>query len=268
MDLLHGADLRRLLIATGIQCWLQAQGSGYIVNYMVSFLRDSGTSNVFPYIMGLNFVYYGGILTGHVFPDTFGRRPVIILSSAANAVFMIVIASVNTAVSPATAKSGATSVAFLFLWQLSSGVISPLIWIISTEAAPSRNRERVLSVALFVSFGVSLLITSVSPYLQDEGYGNLGARIVSVIRVTNPFASNNGTNKFPGFHLGRWIDLDSDLVVLHRPRNQGSDFGADGLPLLRRHSDEKVQRLPVPGGDIASCREGRAWAYHHRNYDF
>lgn len=268
MDLLHGADLRRLLIATGIQCWLQAQGSGYIVNYMVSFLRDSGTSNVFPYIMGLNFVYYGGILTGHVFPDTFGRRPVIILSSAANAVFMIVIASVNTAVSPATAKSGATSVAFLFLWQLSSGVMSPLIWIISTEAAPSRNRERVLSVALFVSFGVSLLITSVSPYLQDEGYGNLGARVVSVIRVTDPFASNNGTNKFPGFHLGRWIDLDSDLVVLHCPRNQGSDFGADGLPLLRRHSDEKVQRLPVPGGDIASCREGRAWAYHHRNYDF
>jgi SP family sugar:H+ symporter-like MFS transporter len=184
MDLLHGADLRRLLIATGIQCWLQAQGSGYIVNYMVSFLRDSGTSNVFPYIMGLNFVYYGGIITGHVFPDTFGRRPVIILSSAANAVFMIVIASVNTAVSPATATSGATSVAFLFLWQLSSGVMSPLIWIISTEAAPSRNRERVLSVALFVSFGVSLMITSVSPYLQDEGYGNLGARIVSVFCVT------------------------------------------------------------------------------------
>ncbi|RSL93554.1 hypothetical protein CDV31_014654 [Fusarium ambrosium] len=176
-DIFQGADFRRLLIAVGIQCWMQAQGSGYVINYMVSFLRDSGTSDVFPYIMGLNFVYYGGILTGHVFPDKYGRRPVIVLSTIANAIFMLAIASVNTAVSPATSKSGATSVAFLFLWQLSSGVMSPLIWIICTEAAPTRNRERVLSVALFVSFGVSLMITSISPYLQDKGHGNLGARI-------------------------------------------------------------------------------------------
>ncbi|CAH0040012.1 unnamed protein product [Clonostachys rhizophaga] len=176
-DLLHGPDFRRLLIAVGIQCWLQAQGSGYIVNYMVSFLQDSGTSDVFPFIMGLNFVYYGGILTGHFLPDNQGRRPVIIYSTAANAVFMLVIASINTAVSPSTHTSGAASVAFLFLWQLSSGVMSPLIWIICTEAAPTRNRERVLSIAVFISFGVSLMITSVSPYLQDKGYGNLGARI-------------------------------------------------------------------------------------------
>uniref|UniRef100_A0A8H7K6Y4 Major facilitator superfamily (MFS) profile domain-containing protein n=1 Tax=Bionectria ochroleuca TaxID=29856 RepID=A0A8H7K6Y4_BIOOC len=179
-DLFHGPDFRRLLIAVGIQCWLQAQGSGYIVNYMVSFLQDSGTSDVFPFIMGLNFVYYGGILTGHFLPDNQGRRPVIIYSTAANAVFMLVIASINTAVSPSTHTSGAASVAFLFLWQLSSGVMSPLIWIICTEAAPTRNRERVLSIAVFISFGVSLMITSVSPYLQDKGYGNLGARIVRI----------------------------------------------------------------------------------------
>ncbi|KAL2866576.1 general substrate transporter [Aspergillus lucknowensis] len=176
-DLSHGPDLRRLLISMGIQCWMQAQGSGYIINYMVSFLQDSGTSNVFPFIMGLNFVYYGGILTGHFLPDRYGRRPVVLSSTIANAAFMLTIASINTAISPATSSSGAASVAFLFLWQLSSGVMSPLIWIICTEAAPTRNRERVLSLAIFVGFGVSLMITSVSPYLQDKGYGGLGSRI-------------------------------------------------------------------------------------------
>lgn len=151
---------------------------------MVPFLRDSGTTNVFPYIMGLNVVYYSGILTGHVLPDKYGRRPVIISSSFVTAIFMIVIASINTSISPATTTSGKASVAFLFLWQLSSGVMGPLIWIICTEAAPTRNRERVLSVALFFSFGLSLMITSVSPYLQNKGYGNLGARIVSTVRIS------------------------------------------------------------------------------------
>ncbi|KAJ3527498.1 hypothetical protein NM208_g10672 [Fusarium decemcellulare] len=176
-DLFHGPDFRRLLIAIGVQCWQQAQGSGYIINYMVSFLQDSGVRNIFPFMMGLNLVYYGGILSGHYLPDRFGRRPVIINSSIFNAIFMLAIASVNTAVSPSTSSSGSASVALLFLWQVSFGALSPVVWIICTEAAPTRNRERVLSVALFFGFGVSLMITSVSPYVQDKGYGNLGSRI-------------------------------------------------------------------------------------------
>ncbi|KFY87336.1 hypothetical protein V498_07207 [Pseudogymnoascus sp. VKM F-4517 (FW-2822)] len=176
-DLCHGPNLRRLLIAIGIQCFLQAQGSSYIINYMVRFLNDTGITNVFPCIMGLNCTYYAGILTGHFLPDRYGRRPVLIWSVTWCGLFMLLIASVATAVSPSTSQSSAAALAILFLWQLASGVMSPLVWIVCTEAAPTRNREKVLSVALFVSFGVSLLIASVSPYIQDPGFGNMGSRI-------------------------------------------------------------------------------------------
>lgn len=177
-DLFSGPDLRRLLIAVGVQCLIQAQGSSYITNYSVSFLGDAGVTNVFPYIMGINLVYYLGILTGHFLPDKYGRRPVLIWSSAWCGTFMVVVATVMTA-APSTPASSAAGLAFVFIWQLASGVMSPLVWIVCTEAAPTRNREKVLSVAIFISFGVALLITSCSPYIQDSGYGNLGIKIVS-----------------------------------------------------------------------------------------
>jgi MFS transporter, SP family, sugar:H+ symporter len=67
----------------------------------------------------------------------------------------------------------------IFLWEISFGIQSPLIWIVTAESAPTRNREKVQAVAVFFGFGVSLLIASVSPYIQDSGYGNLGGKIVS-----------------------------------------------------------------------------------------
>ena len=168
------------MIAVGIQSLLQAQGSSYITNYYVSFLGNIGVTDVFPWIMGLVLVYYAGILTGHILPDRYGRRPVLIMSTLCCGVFMIIVASITTA-KPlgASGAAGSATMAFLFCWQISSGVMSPLVWIICTEAAPSRNREKVLSIAIFFSFGVALLITSTSPYIQDQGYGNLGIRVVS-----------------------------------------------------------------------------------------
>jgi hypothetical protein len=51
-DLGRNPDLRRLLIATGIQSLQQAQGSSYMNSYVVSFLVGTGVTDVFPVIMG------------------------------------------------------------------------------------------------------------------------------------------------------------------------------------------------------------------------
>ncbi|KAI9147017.1 Major facilitator-type transporter ecdD [Paramyrothecium foliicola] len=172
LDLVRQPTLRRLLISVGAQCFLQAQGSSYITNYYVSFLRDQGITDPFPYILGINIVYYAGILTGHWFPDRYGRRPTFISSTLICGIFMLIATTVGV-----TGASGVVSMVFNFLWQLANGVMSPLVWIICTEAAPTGNREKVLSLAIFISFGVALLITSCSPYIQDKGYGNLGRSI-------------------------------------------------------------------------------------------
>lgn len=92
---------------------------------------------------------------------------------------LLVVAIITTTIVPATDGASKASIALIFIWYASFGVQSPVVWIITTESAPTTNREKVLAVATFLGFGISLLIASVSPYLQNEGYGDLGSRIVS-----------------------------------------------------------------------------------------
>jgi SP family sugar:H+ symporter-like MFS transporter len=189
-DLTRGPDLRRLLIAVGIQSLQQAQGSAYMNSYIVSFLTSTGVTNVFPVIMGLYTLYYVAILTGHFLPDTVGRRPILICTATFCGVCLLIVSALVVAFKSPSDVQGKASIALIFLWEISFGVQSPLIWITTAEAAPSRNREKVQSIATFFGFGVSLLITSVSPYIQDKGYGNLGGRIVSSAFHPRQFVTN------------------------------------------------------------------------------
>ncbi|KAF2439711.1 general substrate transporter [Karstenula rhodostoma CBS 690.94] len=176
-DLFRGPDLRRLLIAVGIQSLQQAQGSSYMNNYVVSFLQSTGVKNVFPVIMGLYTLYYFAILTGHFLPDMVGRRPILMSTGAFCATCLITVSALVVAYSNPPEAAQKASIALIFLWQIGFGIQSPLIWIVTAESAPTRNREKVQAIAVFFGFGVSLLIASVSPYMQDADYGNLGGKI-------------------------------------------------------------------------------------------
>jgi hypothetical protein len=56
------------------------------------------------------------------------------------------------------------------------------------------------------------LITSVSPYIQDKGYGNLGGRIVSATLCRVDLAV---LTLFLGVHLGRLLLRHRGLGLLY-----------------------------------------------------
>ncbi|OCF60811.1 hypothetical protein L486_00451 [Kwoniella mangroviensis CBS 10435] len=176
-DLARQPDLRRVLIAMGIQSLQQAQGSSYMTNYIVSFLIGVGVVNYFPVIMGLYCFYFVAICTGNFLPDMVGRRPILLSTSAFCAATLIIVSILTTAFADPSASVQKASIALIFLWYGSFGVQSPLIWTVTAEAAPTRNREKVLGLATFCGFGVQLIITFVAPYIQDAGYGNIGSKI-------------------------------------------------------------------------------------------
>ncbi|CAI6338072.1 unnamed protein product [Periconia digitata] len=243
-DLMHGPDLRRLLIAVGIQSLQQAQGSSYMNSYIVSFLQSTGVTDVFPVIMGLYALYYVAVLSGHVLPDTVGRRPILMWTSAFCGCCLLVVSALVVGFKTPSDATSKSSIALIFLWYISFGIQSPLIWITTAESAPTRNREKVQAIACFFGFGVSLLITSVSPYIQNVGYGNLGGRIgfiwsafafVTLVWVffTVPemkgfsieqldFLYNNkvATRKFKGYRFdteaGIVVDSDTDDVIVQK----------------------------------------------------
>ncbi|KAL7418360.1 hypothetical protein Q5752_006818 [Cryptotrichosporon argae] len=178
LDLLKQPDLRRVLLASGVQCLQQAQGSSYMTTYIVSFLISIGhASDYFSIIMALYCVYFVAIASGYFLPDYFGRRPIIIVTSIVCGACLIIVSSLTTAYPDTPAAVQKTCVGLIFIWYFAFGANGPLVWIYTAELAPTRNREKVLGVAVFSGAGVSLMITFISPYIQDAGYGNLGSKI-------------------------------------------------------------------------------------------
>jgi hypothetical protein len=180
-EMLRGPDLRRLLIGVGIQCLAQAQGVTYILNYISFFLGYAGITNIFPYVISAFCLNYAGVLTGHYLPDRFGRRVLVIWTSAICGVSLIIMSALM--ISKGNDASGIVIVVLLFIWMASLGAQSPLVWIITAESAPTRNREKVIATSIFFGFGTALLTSSVSPFIQDPEYGNLGGKIVSQGRL-------------------------------------------------------------------------------------
>ncbi|KAF5971695.1 general substrate transporter [Fusarium coicis] len=174
-EMLRGPDLRRLLIGVGIQCLAQAQGVTYILNYISFFLGYAGITNIFPYVISAFCLNYAGVLTGHYLPDRFGRRVLVIWTSAICGVSLIIMSALM--ISKGNDASGIVMVVLLFIWMASLGAQSPLVWIITAESAPTRNREKVIATSIFFGFGTALLTSSVSPFIQDPEYGNLGGKI-------------------------------------------------------------------------------------------
>lgn len=235
-DIFRQPDLRRTLIAVGVQSLQQAQGSGYMVTFIFSFLTGIGVKNAFPYIMALNSVYFVGVSTGWYIPDKFGRRDLLIGSSAFCGACLIIVAIFTTAFPTPTDVVSKASVALIFLWYFAFGVQGPLIWIVTTESAPTRNREKVLGLATFFGFGVALMINFVAPFIQDAGYGGLGSKIGflwgafsvcmvafawffvpeykghSLEQLDYLFEQRTATRKFKGYHFADEV-LASDGVA-------------------------------------------------------
>jgi SP family sugar:H+ symporter-like MFS transporter len=177
LDLIRQPDLRRLLIAVGVQSLQHAQGSSYMTSYIVSFLIGTGVTNYYPIVMALNCVYLVACGTGYLLPDVLGRRQLLITPSAICGACLITVAALVTAYPTPPPAVQKASIGLIFIWYFFFGVQGPAVWMVTAESAPARNREKVLGMATFFGFGVSLIINFVAPYIQNKGYGNLGSKI-------------------------------------------------------------------------------------------
>lgn len=145
-------------------------------------------TNYFPVIMALYCLYFVGVATGYYLPDVFGRRIIMISTASLCAVTLILIAILTTVYgsTPPTAVQKA-SIGLIFIWEFSFGVQSPLIWIITAESAPTRNREKVLGMATFWGFGVSLIITFAlrTSKMLDMATSDLGLVLFGVVSLSS-----------------------------------------------------------------------------------
>ncbi|KAI0130364.1 general substrate transporter [Xylariales sp. AK1849] len=176
-DVFRGPNLRRTLISAGVQCLQQAQGSSFIVQYAVVFLQTIGVTNSFEILIYLYMVNCLSSILAFHFVDRIGRRPLMISGACLLSACMFIVASLTGFYGDEPgAQKGA--LACLFVWQFVQAISwASCVWIVCAEVPTLAVREKTITVATFSGFSTNVLITFVSPYIQDAGYGNLQGEI-------------------------------------------------------------------------------------------
>ncbi|ORY18649.1 and other transporter-domain-containing protein [Clohesyomyces aquaticus] len=154
-------------LLAGIQSVQQAQGSSYMNSYIVAFLTSTGVTNIFPVIMGLSTLFYVAILTRHFLPDTVGRRPILISTALFCGISLTIISGLVVAYLTPSDATSKTSITAIFLWEISFGVQSPLIWITTAEASLTRNRIH-LACDLVRHCGMGILVPEMKGFSIEQ----------------------------------------------------------------------------------------------------
>ncbi|RDW59301.1 sugar porter family MFS transporter [Aspergillus mulundensis] len=176
LDCFKGPNLRRTAIATGMQCMQQTQGSGFMSNYLVVFLQGIGITNEYRTSVLMTFTNMMSCAFAFYFVDRLGRRPLVLASTVVMGASMFAIAGVTGYGDQQANASGA--LAGLFLWQIFQAIgWSSCVWIITAEVPTLQLREKTITIASFSGFVVNVLVTYISPFIQDTEYAGLEGRI-------------------------------------------------------------------------------------------
>lgn len=178
LELFRGANLRRTLVAIGLQCLQQAQGVSFVANYTLVTLIGLGISNPYTVVMILYVVLLGSSLGAFYFPDKLGRRTLLLIGSTSGAVWMAIIGAITTVFAAPKGAYANLLVASLFLWvAIFANTWSIIPWTVAAEIPSNPLREKTLALASWSGFGVGLAVGFIVPYIQDAQYGDLGGKI-------------------------------------------------------------------------------------------
>ncbi|KAK7036771.1 hypothetical protein VNI00_011437 [Paramarasmius palmivorus] len=172
MQLFHGSDCRRTLIAIGVQCLQQAQG----VAFMLLALGFTNIYDVLIKVLSVNMIF---VFLGFYLPDRFGRRPLLLIGTTLMALSMFTVSMISAFTdNKPTGVLGRLTLAAVIIWIVVFTLTwGPLPWIICSEVPSNYLREKTLAIASWSGFGVALISNLLTPYIQDAQYGDLQGRI-------------------------------------------------------------------------------------------
>ncbi|KEF57631.1 uncharacterized protein A1O9_05549 [Exophiala aquamarina CBS 119918] len=174
----RGTNFRRTMIVVGVQCLQQSQGNSYMSSYRIIFLQALGMQSV--YKLGVLFMLEMVLACAcaFYFADRLGRRPILTFTAFFMTATMFITTGVATsglASDPAVMKG---ALACMFIWDICMNFgWSSCVWMVTAETPSLQLREKSIMIATFTGFCVSVLVSFVSPFIQADDAGALGARI-------------------------------------------------------------------------------------------
>ncbi|RDW91049.1 hypothetical protein BP5796_02214 [Coleophoma crateriformis] len=179
MDCFRGSNGRRTMIATGSQVLEQLSGNAFMSSYAVIFLKQVGIVNPLAATMARVGMSVAGATIAFFAADKIGRRPLMMVTAVIMWIGLWVSAGVS-GYKPGGVHGGAAAQGLLacqLIWSLCSTLgWGCCVWMITAEVGTAQLREKTVSIATTFSFIAVLLVSYISPFIQNSP-GNLGAKI-------------------------------------------------------------------------------------------
>lgn len=176
-DLFRGSNLKRTLIAMGMNFFIQATGSPFTAAYGTLFVQSLNSFNAFDYSIMSSSINTFCCLVSILITDRVGRRPILLIGSALQVIWLFAMAGIGLRDNPTSIEKHAiialtalSSASLCFSWD-------PLNYIITTELPASRLRDKTQRVASFVNVATNFAFSFSTPYLLDQPYADLGSKV-------------------------------------------------------------------------------------------
>jgi SP family sugar:H+ symporter-like MFS transporter len=151
IDLFRGSNRKRTLIAMGVNFFIQATGSPFTAAYGTLFVQSIGSIDAFDYAIMSSCINFFCCLVAISITDKVGRRPLLLIGSVLQVIWLFTMGGIGTIASPSLAQKhvivGATalsSASLCFSWD-------PVNYIITTELPALRLRDKTQRVASIVN---------------------------------------------------------------------------------------------------------------------
>lgn len=155
----------------------QITGQSFASQYSTIFYTQQGFTNAFALSLISTAVSFVGVLISGFFVDGLGRRPLLIGGGLSQAFWLFLLGGMGTIADPTPAQKH-TLVASLMLFGVSYGLSwASLSYVILAEAAARRVVEKTNMLAISLSVVTAFVVSFTVPYLVNDGYAGLGARV-------------------------------------------------------------------------------------------
>ncbi|KAL4868254.1 hypothetical protein BDV12DRAFT_197476 [Aspergillus spectabilis] len=177
LDLFRGSNLRRTLIAIGMNFFIQATGSPFTAAYGTLFVQSLNSINPFKFSLMSSCINTFSCLTAIYMTDKTGQLPLLMLGSVLQVIWLFIMGGVGTVAAPTTAQkqvivaaTALSSASLCFSWD-------PLNYIVTTELPASRLRDKTQRVASLVNILTNFIFSFTTPYLLNAPYANLHPKV-------------------------------------------------------------------------------------------
>lgn len=127
--------------------------------------------------MGLYVVPMPAVCLNQYCVERFGRRPMLLLSTSAVAVVLLIVGGAGLA-SDKTMALDRTIVAMVYIFMIVFNLaLGPAVWVVTSEISTGPNRSKLMATSTGASWFCSWLVTFTFPYLFDTDAANLSARV-------------------------------------------------------------------------------------------